>query len=134
MMTDQSLEDPIQSYDSDDLLGCVFAVPDKWWGFDAEGRDHHPGACVQELPAKRSFVLLKGTGAENKTKYYANELVVAATATNGLAKLTVFSLKPWPFREHKVRNLVPERVMGRLSENDLTRLQTAMVRQFGNQG
>ena len=89
---------------------------------------------MQELPAKGSFVLLKGTGAENKTKYYANELVVTATATNGLAKLTVFSLKPWPFREHKVRNLVPERVMGRLSENDLTRLQTAMVRQFGNQG
>ncbi len=134
MMTDQSLEDPIQSNNSDDLLGCVFAVPDKWWGFEAEGRDHHPGACVQERPAKRDFVFLKGTGAENKSTYRKNEMIVTATEDNGLAKLTLFSLKPWPFREHKVRNLVPERVMGRLSEIDLKRLQTEMIRQFGNQG
>ena len=114
-----------------DLVGIVLAVPDKWWGFEAVGRDHHPGACVRERPADHGFDLLKGTGAENKTKYHFSEMVVASTGTNGLEKLTLFSLRPRPFRSHKLRNLIPERVMGRLSEDDLRRLQTAMVRLFG---
>lgn len=89
---------------------------------------------MQELPAQRRVLMLKGTSAETKEKYRRDEMVVVATETNGLAKLTVFSVRPWPFRERKVRLLVANRLMGQLSETDLTRLRSEMIRQFGSQG
>ena len=134
MATDQSTQESVSMTGNEEMLGVVLAVPDKWWGFETVGRDHHPGACVGERPVTQEFDFLKGTGAENKTKYHPTEMVVASTETNGLEKLTLFSLKPRPFRSHKVRNLIPERVMGQLSDDDLRRLQTAMVRLFGAQG
>jgi len=134
MSIDQSIQASYQTTETDEVVGVVFAVPDKWWGFEAEGREDHPGACVRERMVTQEFELLKGTGAENKTKYRRSELVVAVSETNGLQKLTLFSLKPRPFRKHRVRNLTPERVMGRLSDDDLNRLQSAMVRLFGAQG
>ena len=55
--SEQSEEVP-QPYDENHLQR-VFAVPDSWWGFKAVGREGHPGACVQELPATREWILLK---------------------------------------------------------------------------
>lgn len=117
-----------------DLLGAVLAVPDAWWGFAAVGRDDHPGACVRERRSTGEWDLLKGSGAEHRTCYAATEMVVAPTATNGLRKLTVFSLRPRPFRAARVRLLVPERVMGKLSADDVQRLRSEMFRLFGAQG
>ena len=134
MKTENDVEEPIEEPVEDSLVGSIFAVTDDWWGFSAVGRDHHPGACVQELPAQRRVLMLKGTSAETKEKYRRDEIVVVATETNGLAKLTVFSVRPWPFRERKVRLLVANRLMGQLSETDLTRLRSEMIRQFGSQG
>jgi hypothetical protein len=130
---DQQIADTA-SMDPDNHLGRIFAVPDSWWLIDAPGRDDHPGACVQELPATRQWVLLKGTGAENRDKYYKTELLIAPSDTNGLLKNTLFSLTPRRFRSHKLKNLVPERVMGRLSSEDLNRLFASMIREFGLQG
>ncbi len=31
--------------DEGELIGELFQVPDKWWGFEAFGRMDHPGAC-----------------------------------------------------------------------------------------
>ncbi len=134
MATDQSIQESETMTENDSLVGTVFAVPDKWWGFEAEGREDHPGACVMERPATHEIDLLKGTGAENKTKYRATEMVVQATDTNGLCKLTLFQLRPWPIRKRRILNLIPERVMGQLSPEDLTRLQSASVRLFGARG
>ena len=124
----------IDQMDDETHLGRVFAVPDKWWGFEAVGREDHPGACVQELPATREWILLKGTGAEDRTKYHATESVIAPTAENGLFKLTVFSLRPRPFRNKKLANLIQERVMGMLCADELQQLRSGMIRQFGLRG
>ena len=115
-------------------VGRVFAVPDKWWGFEALGREDHPGACVREREVSKDCDLLKGTGAENRRRYYKTEMLVVATDSNGLSKNTLFSLKPMPFRRHRVNNLVPDRVMGYLSDEELSKLRAEMLRQFGNQG
>lgn len=29
-----------------ELPGTIYAVPDRWWGFHAVGREDHPGACI----------------------------------------------------------------------------------------
>lgn len=127
-------DEPNESAIDENHLGRIFAVPDRWWGFEAVGRDDHPGACVQELPAQHQWVLLKGTGAENRTRYSKSEVLISPSPENGLLKHTLFSIAPRPFRKHRLRNLVPERIMGHLSAEDLTLLQTSMVRQFGQQG
>ena len=132
--TDDGNQESVPMSESDDVVGTVLAVPDKWWGFEAVGRDHHPGACVLERPATQEFCLLKGTGAENRRKYHSAEVVIASTDTNGLKKSTLFSLRPWPFRLHKISNLLPDRVMGRLSDDDLRKLQAAMFRLLRAQG
>jgi hypothetical protein len=131
---DQQLEESSAMDDADDHLGRVFAVPDAWWGFDAVGREDHPGATVQELPARSEWILLKGTGAENRERIHRTEVLIDPTDENGLFKETVFSLAPRPFRTHRLRNLVPERVMGRLADNELKLLQSSMIRQFGQRG
>jgi hypothetical protein len=120
--------------DPESQLGRIFAVPDAWWGFEAAGREDHPGACVQERPKTREWILLKGTAADGRAKYYKTEVLIVPSDTNGLLKNTLFSLKPRPFRSHKLKNLVPSRVMGHLSEVDLQRLLGEMIRQFGLQG
>jgi hypothetical protein len=107
-------------------------VPDAWWGFQAEGREDHPGACVLEVPARREWILLKGTGAETYEKLHRTQVLIHPTEENGLLKNTIFSLKPRPKRDHQVRNLIPERVMGNLSGQDLQLLQSRMLEQFGS--
>ena len=115
-------------------LGQVFAVPDKWWGFEAVGREDHPGACVREEAATGDCNLLKGTGAENRRRYHPTEMLIVATPANGLLKNTLFALRPRPFRRHRISNLIPDRVMGRLATEEVERLNTEMLRLFGNQG
>jgi hypothetical protein len=134
MATDQSIQESETMTESDNLLGTVFAVPDKWWGFEAEGREVHPGACVVERESMSEVDLLKGTGAENKDRYRPTEMIIVPTEMNGLEKLTLFSLKPRPFRMHKIRNLLEDNIMGHLSKDDLQKLQTAMLRLFGARG
>lgn len=126
-----NLADDVTSPVADDHLGRIFAVPDKWWGFSAVGRDEHPGACVQQSPVTSDWILLKGTGAENKDRIRPTEMLVSPSEKNCFLKDTVFDLKPRPFRSHKLRNLVRDRLKGELDQEDLVRLQSGMVRQFG---
>ena len=117
-----------------DLIGLVFDVPDKWWGFEAVGRSSHRGACIREVIPDREFDMLKGVGAENRTRYHKTEVLVVPTETNGLTKNTLFSVRPRPMRRHRLKNLLGEATKGRLSDDELQRLRSEMVRQFGQRG
>ena len=125
------ISDEVATPAADDHLGRMFAVPDGWWGFSAVGREDHPGACVYKVPTRSEWILLKGTGAENRSHIHRTEVLIAPSEENGLLKDTVFSLSPQPFRSHRLRNLIPDRLMGELDDADLQTLQAKMIRQFG---
>ena len=111
--------------------GSVFMVPDKWWGFQAVGRDSHPGACVMEAEGGRKIQLLKGTDGMRKERYQKSQFIVQPSDSNGLKKRTAFSLEPRLFRRNKINVLYPDRLLGRLSEAELSDLRTAMLRALG---
>jgi len=112
-------------------VGSVIGVPDRWWGFEAEGRESHPGACVTELADGRQFNLLKGSDATRKTKYHRTEVILEPNDSNGLSKLTAFSLRPRPIRRRKLDLFCLDRLLGRLTDEELNQLRSEMLRTFG---
>lgn len=120
-------------------LGTVYRVPDAWWGFDAVGRNEHPGACTAVQSEAGQAILLKGTDARNVRRTYSHHVIVKPTTSNGLAKPTAFALEPRPFRMHRVALLHRERQLGRLDDADLELLNEKLREAFpaeeeGNRG
>jgi hypothetical protein len=112
-----------------DFAGDLFQVPDDWWGFEAFGRSDHPGACVGYVPPGFKVTLLKGTDPRS-ARYDEVHVVVVNDRVNGLLKPTSFSIKPRQFSARKIACLADKRI-GRLSDSDLTRLRSELVRLFG---
>ena len=112
-----------------DLLGSVYRVPDKWWGFQAVGRQDHPGACTGYCGASAQATLLKGTGLG--TKSFDFQVVVEPSDTNGLSKATSFAIRPWSFSGRKVALLHFDRKIGELATGTLEQLQSELERVFG---
>jgi hypothetical protein len=101
-----------------ELEGSVYMVPDKLWGFRAEGREDHPGACVRCDVAARLTFLNKGTDVESKRPDRFVYEEVQPSTHNGLSKPTAFALDPRRIRLHKLRNLHQGREwLGRLEEH-----------------
>jgi hypothetical protein len=102
---DDAEESPPQVSVTAELEGSVYMVADRLWGFHAEGREHHPGACVRCDVAARLAFLLKGTdlaSARSGRFLYVN---VEPSPENGLSKTTAFALDPRRIRLHVLRNL-----------------------------
>jgi hypothetical protein len=116
-----------------DLPGSIYAVPDKFWGFEVVGRDHHPGVCAACQVESRRATLLKGTDLATARSHRATFFVVHPTPRNGLSKDTAFELVPRAFRMNRVVLLHSERRMGALDAEDLARLQEELVRLFAHE-
>ena len=102
---DDEEEPPPQVPVAEELERSVYMVPDQLWGFRAEGREDHPGACVRCDVAARLTFLNKGTDAEcMRPDRFVYETVQPSTQ-NGLSKPTAFALDPQRIRLHKLRNL-----------------------------
>ena len=117
--------------DDGELAGDLFQVPDKWWGFEAFGRDNHPGACVGYVPPGFKATLLKGTDTRS-VRYDDVYVVVNNDAGNGLKKPTAFAIKPRLFSARRVAMLIDDRI-GQLSPEDLETMRTELVRIFGDE-
>ncbi len=124
---DDADEPPAQVPVAEELEGSVYMVPDRLWGFRAEGREHHPGTCVRcDVPARLAF-LFKGTDLASARPDRFLYVSVEPSPQNGLAKPTAFALDPRRIRLHVLRNLHQGREwIGRLEDHYLL----AMRRHF----
>ena len=114
-----------------ELVGNLFQVPDKWWGFEAFGRKNHPGACVGYVPPGFKATLLKGTDPKS-ARYHDVHVVVDCDNLNGLKKPTAFAIKPLYFSVRKVALLKDVRI-GQLASSDLGKMQSELLRLFGEE-
>ena len=112
-----------------DLVGSLFPVPDKWWGFEAVGRENHPGAVVGFSKNGFQVAMLKGTDP-NSARFHDVSIVIHHDESNGLKKPTAFAIKPRLFSARRVM-LLEDRRIGRLADEDLQRLRSELVRLFG---
>ena len=118
--------------DEGELVGQLYRVPDDWWGFEAFGRLDHPGACVGYVPSGYKATLLKGTDPSS-ARYGETQVIVEPDALNGLSKTTSFSMKPRVFSARRVAMLKGERRIGTMSDRDLHRMQSTLIRLFGRE-
>jgi hypothetical protein len=109
------------------LPASVFAVPDKFWGFQAVGRVDHPGVCVDCQPAVSTARLVRGRDAATYRGSRLHVLIVRPTRRNGLTKPTAFELVPRAMSLRRVRLLYPSRYMGRLDDDDFQRLRQRLA-------
>lgn len=109
------------------LTGQVLEFPDKWWGFEAANRKHHPAACTGYQHGGFKAVVVKGTDIRSARYHYA-EVIIEPDPSNGLKKTTSFAINPKVFSGNRVGVLDQ---MGTLRQSDLERLQVALQRQFG---
>lgn len=112
-----------------ELLGSLFSIPDRWWGFEAVGRVEHPGACVGFSKNGYKVSMLKGTDPRS-ARFHEVSIVIDQDESNGLKKPTAFSIKPHYFSASRMK-LLDDRHIGRLTPTDLQRLQSELVRLFG---
>lgn len=112
-----------------ELPGSVYMVPDKFWGFQAIGRDDHPGACTRCDAAAALAILVKGSDIAGLRGLHGY-LVIGPTRDNGLKKPTAFALQPRPFRLRRVLLMHPNRRIGQLDADDALRLQRELERLF----
>lgn len=113
-----------------ELVGNLYQVPDKWWGFESVGRHNHPGACVGYENRGFKAVMLKGTDPKSRDYKYA-EVLVEPDGSNKLKKTTSFSINPRLYSARKV-GLLADVLIGELTEKDLRRMQNELRRQFGD--
>ncbi len=73
--------------------------------------------------------MLKGTDPRS-ARYDEVHVLVVNDRSNGLLKPTSFSIKPRQFSARKIACLAGRRI-GSLSDSDLARLQSELVRLFG---
>ncbi len=114
-----------------ELVGHIFQVPDKWWGFEAFGRVDHPGACVGYVPPGFKATLLQGTDPKS-ARYNEVHVFVDNDRHNGLLKRTAFKIKPQYFSVRRVAMLADQQI-GELSSADVGRMQSELVRLFGGE-
>lgn len=112
------------------LPGMVFAVPDRLWGFEAVGREDHPGICTAARPGTGQATLVKGQDAATDQGPHLSRFVVKRSLMNGLRKTTSFELSPRIRPLHRVRDLFPDRRMGKLEPNLFVKLRRRLVKLF----
>lgn len=105
--------------------GCIYTIPDKLWGIELVVSDGHPGACLGGDAEHVCFV--QGTDAEHDWRRRSRERVLPSE-TNGLYKETSFRIEPRRFRWNRVVLFHPERFVGRLEDDDFTRLRERLER------
>ncbi len=115
-----------------ELAGELFQVPDKWWGFEAMGRENHPGACVGYDKRGYQVTMLKGTDPRS-ARYAIAHVYVDPDPSNRLLKTTAFAIKPISKPARKVQLLRGERLIGTLEQADLRLMQSELVRLFGEE-
>lgn len=114
--------------ESGELVGDLFQVPDTWWGFEAFGRDNHPGACVGYVPGGFKATLLKGTDPRS-ARYDDTQVLVQPSERNGLSKVTSFAIRPKYLSARRLSLLVDEQI-GQLDLDDLAKMQSELLRLF----
>lgn len=113
------------------LTGALYRVPDKFWGFSAEGRTDHPGVCVFSFSAQNQAVLCKGSDSGARVSHRCEHPFIAIPdEENALKKNTTFDLTPRYFRIRKIILLDEDRRFGCLSKIDLNIMQSEMLRIF----
>ncbi len=112
-----------------ELIGQLLMVPDPWWGFHAENREEHPGACIACSSDGFASTLLKGTDRVS-ARYRVVQVLIEPSESNGLHKTTSFAIKPVYFSTRKVSCLVHDRFIGKLDSDDLLHLQTQLAECF----
>ena len=115
-----------------ELLGDLLKVPDKWWGFEAFGRENHPGACVGYDGSGYQVTMLKGTDTQ-AARYASVHVFVKPDDSNRLLKTTAFAIKPFCKSARKVRLLREDRFIGKLADSDLANMQSELLRLFGEE-
>jgi hypothetical protein len=118
----------------EDLPGTVFAVPDRLWGFEAVGRDDHPGVCAACAPEALEATLVKGRDASTDRGNPRDRFLVEPSRLNGLRKLTAFELVPLYRSLRRVRLLYPNRRMGTLEPDSFAELRRRLTRLFPFEG
>lgn len=117
----------------EDLEGAVFFVRDRAWGFEAPGREDHPGICVAFNPATRYCTFLKGTSTERP--HHRATLILEPTAANGLTKQTAFELVPRTLPRRLVSLMYRSpRLIGRVDPLELNWIREELRRLFGRGG
>ncbi len=119
-----------------EMPGHVYVVPDKNWGFEAVGRDDHPGICIDCNEKQRKVRLCKGRDFETlNPKYRASYMVILSDDENGLKKDTAFQQKLTEFRLRKVllyyKGEKP-RYIGTINKNDFQYLLNFVNRAIPN--
>jgi hypothetical protein len=106
------------------IQGSLYAIPDSDWGFEAEFRDWHPGACARCDVAADLTYCFKGTDARRMRPRYTL-LVLQPTPRNNLKKSTALSNSPSRIRLAVVRRLHDEAGwLGAIEEHELGLLQS----------
>ncbi len=114
------------------MLGNLYQVPDKWWGFESHGRENHPGACVNMVSAHK-VNMLKGTDPRSRD-YKLVHVEVDPDGSNRLLKRTAFAIKPHPKSLRKIQLLHDERYIGELSDAHIQQMQGALEKYFVDGG
>jgi hypothetical protein len=112
-----------------ELPGTIFRVPDRHWGFEAMGREDHPGVCTACVPETLQATLVKGRDAATDRGPARTRFLVDPTDSNGLVKRTAFELVPRRQSLRRVRLLYTNRRMGALEPDlfdELCRRLTAL--------
>ena len=112
------------------LPGTVFAVPDRLWGFEADGRKDHPGICTAARPGTIHATLVKGQDAATDRNPHQTRFVVEPSQMNGLRKTTSFELVPRIKSLRRVRDLFPDRRMGKLEPATFGKLRRRLAQLF----
>jgi hypothetical protein len=118
----------------EDLPGTIFAVPDWHWGFEAIGREDHPGICTAYYVAAMEATLVKGRDAATDRGPERTRFVVDASQVNGLRKRTSFQLVPARRSLRQVRLLFTNRRMGTLEKDLFDELKERMSKLFPQEG
>jgi len=108
----------------------VFAVLDRLWGFEAVGREDHPGICTAARPETWHAALVKGRDAATDRGHPRTRFVVEPSLMNGLRKTTSFELVPRTMSLHHVRLLFANRRMGKLEPNLFDELRQRLINLF----
>ena len=118
----------------EEFPGTVFAVPDRLWGFEAFGREDHPGVCTAWRPEAWQATLVKGRDAATDRGHPRTRLLVEPSRQNGLHKPTAFELAPLYRPLRRVRLLYPSRRMGTLEPDLFAELRRRLRELFPSEG
>lgn len=107
----------------EELPGTIFAVPDRNWGFEAVGREDHPGVLMNCRSTELSTTFIKGRDAATDCGSLRSKFIVEPTRNNGLRKSTSFELVPRFVSLRHVRLWTMERRIGTLEQDVFSELR-----------